>query len=244
MSCLLTEQVQFDTVDQQQAIFGTQDENIRILEKALSVTMGLRDSEVEIRGEEEGNVKAAADILISMQKLYKRGETLNTDLVYRMLEEAENGDLEETFKAMDNVVTYNNKGLPIKCKTFGQKNYIKALQENVVTICIGPDDTPALCRKLAEKILGLRVFRDENDKMNRSLADVGGSVLVVSQFTLYGDVSHGRRPSFIGAAKPDLAIPLYEQFLAECERLGFPPQHGEFGRTHEDDSQILGVHFR
>ena len=84
-------------------------------------------------------------------------------------------------------------------------------------------------RKLAEKVLGLRVFRDENDKMNRSLADIGGSVLVVSQFTLYGDVSHGRRPSFIGAAKPDLAIPLYEQFLAECERLGFPPQHGEFG---------------
>ena len=58
---------------------------------------------------------------------------------------------------------------------------------------------------------------------------LGGSVLVVSQFTLYGDVSHGRRPSFIGAAKPELAIPLYELFLAECERLGFPPQHGEFG---------------
>mgnify|MGYP000142956123 CR=1 FL=1 len=89
----------------------------------------------------------------------------------------------------------------------------------LILLGIGPDDTPALCRKLAEKILGLRVFRDENDKMNRSLADVGGSVLVVSQFTLYGDVSHGRRPSFIGAARPDLAIPLYEQFLREC-RLG------------------------
>ena len=89
----------------------------------------------------------------------------------------------------------------------------------LILLGVGPDDTPALCRKL----------RDENDKMNRSLADIGGSVLVVSQFTLYGDVSHGRRPSFTGAAKPDLAIPLYEQFLAECERLGFPPQHGEFG---------------
>ena len=99
----------------------------------------------------------------------------------------------------------------------------------LILLGIAPDDTPEKCRKLAEKILGLRVFRDENDKMNLSLADVGGSVLVVSQFTLYGDVSHGRRPSFIGAAKPDLAIPLYEQFLAECERLGFPPQHGEFG---------------
>ena len=103
----------------------------------------------------------------------------------------------------------------------------------LILLGVGPDDTPALCRKLAEKILGLRVFRDENDKMN---------VLVVSQFTLYGDVSHGRRPSFIGAAKPDLAIPLYEQFLSECERLGFPPQHGEFGAymqvTSENDGPV------
>ena len=99
----------------------------------------------------------------------------------------------------------------------------------LILLGIAPDDTPEKCRKLAEKILGLRVFRDENDKMNLSLADVGGSVLVVSQFTLYGDVSHGRRPSFIGAARPETAIPLYEQFLSECERLGFPPEHGEFG---------------
>ena len=99
----------------------------------------------------------------------------------------------------------------------------------LILLGIGPDDTPALCRKLAEKILGLRVFRDENDKMNRSLADVGGSVLVVSQFTLYGDVSHGRRPSFIGAARPETAIPLYEQFLQECRSRGFEPQHGRFG---------------
>ena len=99
----------------------------------------------------------------------------------------------------------------------------------LILLGVTKGDTPELCSYLAEKCAGLRVFTDENDKMNRSLADVGGSVLVVSQFTLYGNVSHGRRPSFIGAAKPDLAIPLYEQFLAECERLGFPPQHGEFG---------------
>ena len=99
----------------------------------------------------------------------------------------------------------------------------------LILLGVGPDDTPALCRKLAEKVLGLRVFRDENDKMNRSLADVGGSVLVVSQFTLYGDCRHGRRPSFTGAAAPDIAIPLYEQFLQECRDRGFAPQHGEFG---------------
>ena len=69
----------------------------------------------------------------------------------------------------------------------------------LILLGVAPGDTPEKCRKLAEKILGLRVFRDENDKMNLSLSDVGGEVLVVSQFTLYGDVSHGRRPSFIGA---------------------------------------------
>ena len=94
----------------------------------------------------------------------------------------------------------------------------------LILLGVAPEDTPEKCKKLAEKILGLRVFRDENDKMNLSLSDVGGEVLVVSQFTLYGDVSHGRRPSFIGAGKPDIAIPLYEQFLSECERLGFPPR--------------------
>lgn len=101
----------------------------------------------------------------------------------------------------------------------------------LILLGITHDDTPEACRKLAEKVLGLRVFTDENDKMNRSLTDVDGSVLVVSQFTLYGDCSHGRRPSFIGAARPEQAIPLYEQFLSECERLGFPPQHGQFGAS-------------
>jgi len=99
----------------------------------------------------------------------------------------------------------------------------------LILLGIAPEDTPETCHKMADKILGLRIFTDENGKMNRSLADVGGSVLVISQFTLYGDCHHGRRPSFFGAAGPDIAIPLYEQFLKECEALGFPPQHGEFG---------------
>jgi len=99
----------------------------------------------------------------------------------------------------------------------------------LILLGIGPEDTPAECKKLAEKILGLRVFEDENGKMNLDLATVGGEVLVVSQFTLYADVSHGRRPSFTGAAHPTVAIPLYEQFLQECADRGFKPQHGEFG---------------
>ncbi len=110
----------------------------------------------------------------------------------------------------------------------------------LILLGVAPGDTPALCKKLAEKILGLRVFRDENDKMNLSLSDVGGSVLVVSQFTLYADVSHGRRPSFAGAAGAELADALYEQFLAECARLGFAPQHGEFGAYMQVQSENDG----
>lgn len=99
----------------------------------------------------------------------------------------------------------------------------------LILLGVAPEDTPKHCKKLAEKALGLRVFCDDDGKMNRSLTDVGGSVLVVSQFTLYADCRKGKRPSFIGAAGPDVAIPLYEQFLQECRMLGFAPQHGEFG---------------
>ena len=99
----------------------------------------------------------------------------------------------------------------------------------LVLLGVGCDDTDEDIEYLAGKLVRLRIFDDEAGVMNLDVRQTAGELLVVSQFTLYGDVSHGRRPSFIGAAKPDLAIPLYEQFLAECERLGFPPQHGEFG---------------
>ena len=79
------------------------------------------------------------------------------------------------------------------------------------------------------KALGLRVFEDENGKMNRGLEAVGGEVLVVSQFTLYGNCRKGRRPSFTDAAGPELGNALYEKFLSICAELGYPPQHGRFG---------------
>ena len=99
----------------------------------------------------------------------------------------------------------------------------------LILLGVGPEDTPETSRYLAEKCLGLRVFEDENGKMNRSLEDVQGQVLVVSQFTLYGNCRKGRRPSFTEAAPPDLGNRMYEQFLEDCAALGFPPQHGRFG---------------
>ena len=98
----------------------------------------------------------------------------------------------------------------------------------LVLLGIGPNDTPAQAARLADKVVGMRVFEDENEKMNLNLSAVKGELLVVSQFTLYADTK-SRRPGFTGAAKPDLAIPLYEEFLRQCAALGFPPQHGEFG---------------
>ena len=106
----------------------------------------------------------------------------------------------------------------------------------LILLGVGPEDTEEKCRYLAEKALGLRIFEDENEKMNLGLADVGGEVLVVSQFTLYGNCRKGRRPSFAGAANPELGKALYEKFLSYCEELGYPPQHGEFGADMQVES--------
>ena len=106
----------------------------------------------------------------------------------------------------------------------------------LVLLGVGPDDTEAQADKLADKIVGLRVFEDENEKMNLNLSAVGGRLLVVSQFTLYADTK-SRRPGFTKAAPPAVAIPLYERFLSACGRLGFPPEHGSFGA----DMQVASV---
>lgn len=110
----------------------------------------------------------------------------------------------------------------------------------LILLGVGPKDTEKECRYLAEKALGLRIFEDENEKMNLGLEAVHGQVLVVSQFTLFGDTKKGRRPSFVRAAGPELAVPLYEQFLSECAALGYPPQHGEFGADMQVRSQNDG----
>lgn len=101
----------------------------------------------------------------------------------------------------------------------------------VVLLGVGQGDGPAEVDWLAEKVIGLRVFEDDDGKMNRSLAEVGGALLVVSQFTLYGDARRGRRPSFSDAAPPELAERLYELFVARVEAAGIETATGKF-REH------------
>ena len=106
----------------------------------------------------------------------------------------------------------------------------------LILLGVGPNDTEKESRYLAEKALGLRIFEDENGKMNLGLDAIGGEVLVVSQFTLFGNCRKGRRPSFTDAAGPELGERLYEQFLKDCQALGYPPQHGRFGADMKVES--------
>ena len=99
----------------------------------------------------------------------------------------------------------------------------------VVLLGVTHDDTQERAQWLAEKVVGLRIFNDANGKMNRDLADVGGAMLIVSQFTLYGDCRKGKQPSFIDAAPPPIAIPLYEAFINGVKALGIPVGTGRFG---------------
>ena len=105
----------------------------------------------------------------------------------------------------------------------------------LVLLGITEGDCEDDARYLADKIVKMRVFTDENDKMNLALADVGGGLLIVSQFTLYGNCKKGNRPSFTAAARPETAIPLYETFIARCRESGLPVGTGEFGADMKVD---------
>ena len=106
----------------------------------------------------------------------------------------------------------------------------------LILLGITHEDTEAQAVKLADKLTGLRIFEDENGKMNRGLDEVKGELLVVSQFTLYGNCKKGRRPEFLAAARPEVAIPLYEKFVELCRAKGFHTETGEFGAYMQVDS--------
>ena len=106
----------------------------------------------------------------------------------------------------------------------------------LILLGITHEDTEAQALKLADKLTGLRIFEDENGKMNRGLDEVKGELLIVSQFTLYANCKKGRRPEFLAAARPEVAIPLYEKFVELCRARGFHTETGEFGAYMQVDS--------
>lgn len=106
----------------------------------------------------------------------------------------------------------------------------------LILLGVTHEDTEAQAVKLADKLTGLRIFEDENGKMNRGLDEVKGELLIISQFTLYGNCKKGRRPEFLAAARPEVAIPLYEKFVQECRSKGFHIETGEFGAYMQVES--------
>ena len=106
----------------------------------------------------------------------------------------------------------------------------------LILLGITHDDTEAQAVKLADKLTGLRIFEDEDGKMNRGLDTVNGEILVISQFTLYGNCRKGRRPEFLNAARPEIAIPMYEKFVEICREKGYHVETGEFGAYMQVDS--------
>lgn len=169
----MREKLEFNSIDQQQAVFGTQDRFIKIIESSFEVSVMLRDYVMEIKSESNEDALYAKNVLAAMLRLYNSGENLNDDIVYRLIEEAQTGDLDETFRAMESVVTLNNKGLAIKCKTPGQKNYIKALTENTVTICIGPAGTGKTFLAVAQAANELKNGEIERIVMSRPAIEAG-----------------------------------------------------------------------
>lgn len=164
--------LEFDTIDQQQTVFGIHDCFIRIIENTLSVSVRLRDSMIDIEGA-EGNVRRAADVIKAMKTLYNRGDEISENILYNLIDGVREGDIEETCKAMGDVVALTYKGTPIKCKTLGQKNYVKALRENAVTICIGPAGTGKTYLAVAQAVEELKRGEIERIIMSRPAIEAG-----------------------------------------------------------------------
>lgn len=121
-----------------------------------------------------------------------------------------------------------NSNVKVKGEIVGKIN--KGL---LVFLGVGEDDTQKDLKYICDKVVGLRIFEDENDKMNLSIKDVGGEILVISQFTLYGDVRKGKRPSFSSSANPDIGNKFYKEFIQNIKDLGIHTQEGIFGAHME-----------
>lgn len=153
-------------------MIGPQDIWARKVEAAFSVELMLRGDSVEFSGEENGKAMAF-QVLKAAVQLYKQGEEINESLMERLIEEAKEGSLSDLFRAMDSAVTMNYKGLPIKCKTFGQQNYLKMLQEKTVTVCIGPAGTGKTYLAVAQAAQELKDGTVERIIMSRPAIEAG-----------------------------------------------------------------------
>ena len=168
-----TGQVEFDDISQQQGVFGAYDANVKLIEKALEVSIHLRNGSVEVKGETEEQVRVASETLETLKRMQRNGDILNDTAVVHAIDLVQSGDVEDAFRAMKDVVVVTHKGQPIKCRTIGQRNYVKALQENTVTICIGPAGTGKTYLAVAAAVSALRKKEIDRIIMSRPAIEAG-----------------------------------------------------------------------
>ena len=155
------------TLEQQMAVFGIQDKNIRLIEQSLPVSIQARNGRIEIIGESTEAVQNAGNVLNHLKILYENKEEITIDVVYRMLESVQTGEINETLSAMRDIVVIAHSNRPIKCKTIGQKSYIKALKQNIVSLCIGPAGTGKTYLAVAQAVADLKDGKVERIIMSR-----------------------------------------------------------------------------
>lgn len=165
--------VELETLDQQIAVFGTQDEYARLIEQAFAVSICLYNNQVEVSGESEEAISCAVSVLQSLLQMYRQGELLDRDLVCRLLESAREGNVDASLQAMSNVVITTYRGQAIKCKTLGQKNYVKAMNDHTVTLCIGPAGTGKTYLAVAHAIAEFKRGNVERIIMSRPAIEAG-----------------------------------------------------------------------
>ncbi len=149
------ELVEFSTLDELMAVFGPYDANVSLIERALDVSINARDKQVEVRGEAEAR-RAAAKTLKTLQRMVAEGETVNDWAVSQAIEMTASGQTEEVMAATRDAVAVTYQGKPVKCKTLGQKQYIQAIRDNTVTICIGPAGTGKTYLAIAMAVAALK----------------------------------------------------------------------------------------
>ena len=169
---LMSNAFQFHSASEASAVIGPQDVWAKRIEDAFSVNLLMRGDSVEFSGDENGKAMAF-QVLKAAVQLHKQGEEIREGLMDRLIEEAKEGSLTDLFHAMDSAVTMNYKGLPIKCKTFGQQNYVKMLQEKTVTICIGPAGTGKTYLAVAQAAQELKDGTIERIIMSRPAIEAG-----------------------------------------------------------------------
>lgn len=233
---MFVQEIEF-TLDQQMAVFGVQDKNIRIIEDALSVSVCPRNGRIEITGDSEASVQNAAEALNSLKALYDSQEEIDADVVCRVLESVGAGEVSETLTAMTDVIFLAARNRPIKCKTIGQKHYVKALKDNTVTICIGPAGTGKTYLAVAQAVADLKSGAVERIVMSRPAIEAGEERLGFLPGDLSQKVDPYLRPLY--DALNDILGPEYVQKHLERGTIEIAPLAYMRGRTLNRASIII-----